>query len=210
VKLLPAVFSGERVPAWRVFWTVPAGLILMTVLITGIEASAGGWLATYARRGGHGIGDTIAAPTCFWAGLLLSRLFWSIWHGMRQAAVVRVSLALMGVASVMLVATELGWAVLAAAFCLGFGIGPTYPLLLSWALRFQRGGAIFFLAGVGSACLPWLTGLISAQHRSLRVGLAVPMVGTMVMLLVAMTPPLGRWSEDGATADWRGGTRIKS
>jgi FHS family glucose/mannose:H+ symporter-like MFS transporter len=209
VRLLPAGFSGA-VPAWRVFWAVPAGLILMTVLITGIEASAGGWLATYARRGGHGIGDTIAAPTCFWAGLLLSRLFWSIWHGMRQAAVVRVSLALMGAASVLLIATGLGWMVLAAAFCLGFGIGPTYPLLLCWALRFQRGGAIFFLAGVGSACLPWLTGVISAQQGSLRLGLTVPMVGTMVMLLVAITRPLALWSEDGSDRGSGRRARIKS
>jgi fucose permease len=83
---------------------------------------------------------------------------------------------------------------LAAAFALGFGIGPTYPLLLAWALDLHRGGTIFFLAGVGSACLPWLTGLVSAERASLRTGLVVPLLGTLVMLGVAVSRPLRRWS----------------
>jgi FHS family glucose/mannose:H+ symporter-like MFS transporter len=184
---------------WTVFRKVPPGLILMTLLITGIEASAGGWLATYARREGHALAETIAAPTCFWAGLLLSRLFWSLCnHWVTHDWTVRGSVALMAVASVLLIATGSGLMILLAAFCLGFGIGPTYPLLLAWALRFQRGGAIFFLAGVGSACLPWLTGLISAERHSLRLGLAVPMIATMIMVTLSLVLPLTRWSQEEA------------
>ena len=178
----------------RVFRVVPAGLILMIMLITGIEASAGGWLATYAHRGGRTVPQTIAAPTCLWAGLLASRLCWSFGTGGRPTLVVRASLLLMAMASVTLIAASAGWVALLASFLLGVGIGPTYPLLLAWALRFDRGGAIFFLAGVGSACLPWLTGLVSAQRESLRLGLAVPMLGTMVMLGVALVSGLERWS----------------
>ncbi len=184
----------------RVFRKVPLGLVLMTLLITGIEASAGGWLATYARRGGHTVVATIAAPTFFWAGLLLSRLFWSVsdkWMSRRmsQAQEVQASLVLMALASVALIASGAPMVVLGAAFCLGFGIGPTYPLLLAWALQFERGGAIFFLAGVGSACLPWLTGAISGAKGSLRVGLVVPMLGTMVMLGIALLGPIGAWAK---------------
>jgi FHS family glucose/mannose:H+ symporter-like MFS transporter len=200
VKLLPAAMKAGA--GGRSVWAVPFGLIVMIFLITGIEASAGGWLATYARRGGHNVADTIAAPTCLWAGLLLSRMFWSMsdkwWPQMTQAGVVRGSLLLMAAASVLLIAGGSAWMVLLAAFCLGCGIGPTYPLLLDWALHFDRGGAIFFLAGLGSACLPWLTGAISASRGSLRVGLAVPMVGTMGMLAVAMMRPLGQWSREEA------------
>ncbi len=178
-----------------VFQAVPPGLILMIFLITGIEASAGGWLATYARRGGHGVAETIAAPTCLWAGLLLSRLFWSLNPRLlASATVVRASLSLMGVASALLLTSAPAAVMLAAAFALGFGIGPTYPLLLAWALDLHRGGTIFFLAGVGSACLPWLTGLVSAERASLRTGLAVPLLGTLVMLGVAVSRPLKRWS----------------
>jgi MFS transporter, FHS family, glucose/mannose:H+ symporter len=186
---------GSHTRPWMVFRTVPAGLIVMTMLITGIEASAGGWLTTYARRGGHGIAEVVAAPSCFWAGLLLSRLFWSVCdRWLAHDRTVRVSIALMGSASILLVAGGTGVLMLPAAFCLGFGIGPTYPLLLAWALRFQRSGAIFFLAGVGSACLPWLTGLVSVRQHSLRVGLAVPMAATLVMLALSMVLPLRLWS----------------
>ena len=184
---------------WTIFRSVPAGLIVMTLLITGIEASAGGWLATYAKRGGHGLAETVAAPSCFWAGLLLSRLFWSVcdrWT--THDLTVRGSVTLMGVASILLIATGSGLPMLIAAFCLGFGIGPTYPLLLAWALRFHRSSAIFFLAGVGSACLPWLTGLISAQRHSLRAGLSVPLAATMIMVTLSLVLPLKIWSKQDA------------
>jgi FHS family glucose/mannose:H+ symporter-like MFS transporter len=184
---------------WTVFRAVPLGLIVMTLLITGIEASAGGWLATFARRGGYGIAGAVAAPSCFWAGLLLSRLFWSVCNRrITHDWTVRGSVALMGGAAALLIASGSGWLMLLAAFCLGFGIGPTYPLLLAWALRFHRGGAIFFLAGVGSACLPWLTGVVSARHHSLRVGLAVPLVATLVMVTLSLVLPLGLWSRQDA------------
>jgi FHS family glucose/mannose:H+ symporter-like MFS transporter len=187
--------APKAIYPWSIFRTVPPGLVLMTMLITGIEASAGGWLAAYAKRGAHPIASTIAAPTCFWAGLLLSRLFWSVsGRSIPHDWTVRGSVVLMGCASVLLVAAHNGLLVLIAAFSLGFGIGPTYPLLLAWALRFQRGGTIFFLAGIGSACLPWLTGLVSAQRQSLRLGLAVPMTATLLMVTLSIVLPLTLWS----------------
>jgi fucose permease len=187
---------------WAIFRAVPLGLILMTLLITGIEASAGGWLATYAKRGGHGAAGAVAAPSCFWAGLLLSRLFWSVCdRWLSHDWTVRGSVALMGSASILLIASGSGVSILIAAFCMGFGIGPTYPLLLAWALRFQRGGAIFFLAGVGSACLPWLTGFVSTQRHSLRTGLAVPATAALAMVALSAILPLGRWSRQDATTN---------
>ena len=194
--------DGERranLMHWNIFRKVPAGLIAMTMLITGIEASAGGWLTTYARREGHALAGVIAAPTCFWAGLLLSRLFWSVCPAwLPPHRTVRGSLSLMCAAAILLVTGGSGVPMLSAAFGLGFGIGPVYPTLLAWALQFQRGGTIFFLAGVGSACLPWLTGLISAQRQSLRIGLLVPMAGTIAMLALSLMLPLGTWSHEGA------------
>jgi fucose permease len=86
-----------------------------------------------------------------------------------------------------------------ASLCLGFGIGPTYPLLLAWALRFRCGGSIFFLAGVGSAALPWLMGLISGRHHSLRVGLMVPILGSAWMVGSSIVLPLSRWDKANVT-----------
>jgi FHS family glucose/mannose:H+ symporter-like MFS transporter len=197
-KLSSLAAETQGGSVWVVVRRVPVGLIGMIFLVTGIEASAGGWLTTYTRRGGNQLAEAIAVPTCLWAGLLLSRLFWSVCdRWLSEAWIVRGSLMLMAAASVGLIATTHGVLILIAAFCLGFGIGPTYPLLLGWALRYQRGGAIFFIAGVGSACLPWLTGLLSAQSGSLRVGLAVPMAGTLVMLAIAVISPVTRWGKEG-------------
>jgi FHS family glucose/mannose:H+ symporter-like MFS transporter len=196
---LPALRPDRRnhasdPPPWRVFRAVPLGLIIMIALATGIEAAAGGWLATYARRDGYRLAETIAAPTCLWAGLLLSRLFWSIFsRWQRPYVTVRGSTLLMAASTLLLLTSQHGVFILLAAFGLGFGLGPTYPLLLAWALRFQRGGAIFFLAGVSSASLPWLTGVLSNAQGSLRFGLGVPCAGALLMLVLAWTLPLRLW-----------------
>lgn len=175
---------------------MPWGLIVMIFLVTGIEASTGGWLATYAGREGHSIANTVAAPTFLWAGLLVSRIFWSATHRWgSEATTVRVSIGLMSGGAVLLLAGPSGGLTWLAAFLLGVGIGPTYPLLLAWALHFRRGGTIFFLAGLGSACLPWLTGVVSAWRGSLRIGLAVPAVGCLVMLILALLRPLHVWAD---------------
>lgn len=191
----PRFFLG----GFSVFSAVPWGLIVLVMFITGVEASGGAWLATYAKRGGDPLAQIVAAPTCLWAGLLLSRLFWSFFaRDSNSNRVVRASLLLMGTASVLLLVSHHGWPFLLAAGALGFGIGPTYPLLLAWALRRHPGGPIFFLAGAGSACLPWLTGLVSTRTGSLRTGFAVPAAATFVMIVLALTLPLSRWSRGAA------------
>lgn len=207
---LPALRSDRNdhntdPPPWRVFHAVPLGLIVMIAMATGIEAAAGGWLATYARRDGHRLAETIAAPTCLWAGLLLSRLFWSIFpRWQRPHVTVRGSATLIAVSALLLLASQHAVFILLAAFGLGFGLGPTYPLLLAWALRFQRGGAIFFLAGVGSSSLPWLTGVLSHAYGSLRFGLSVPCAGAVLMLVLAWTLPLPLWRMNQISTDAAG------
>jgi fucose permease len=182
-----------------VFRRVPARLILMISLITGIEASAGGWLTTYAAREGHHLGAIVAAPSCFWAGLVCSRTVWSVRNAaFAERTLVRASLVLMAAASsVLFAASTSTLALLASACLLGFGIGPVYPLLLSWALPFHRGGPIFFLAGIGSASLPWITGMVSTHWRSLHVGFSVPLTASALMLIASLT--MQRWSEPADT-----------
>ncbi len=66
--------DGMPVPSFAtLFRQVPLPLIAMTFLITGIEASAGGWLSTYAGRGGLHLSAIVEAPSvcgpdCFSAG----------------------------------------------------------------------------------------------------------------------------------------------
>jgi fucose permease len=169
---------------------VPLPLLLMLFLVTGIEAASGGWLTTYAKREHHDLGLTVAAPTCLWAGLLLSRALWSIKVvKFRSISIVQGSLWGLSASTLLMVAGTSGWAVLIAAFGIGFSLGPIYPLLLARALSFQPTGSLFFIAGLGSAALPWLTGLLSQMRTSLKSGLLVPMIAALVMLMLALIVP---------------------
>ena len=171
---------------WQQLRRTPAALLFLAPLATGIESAAGGWLATYSKRSGGTLGATIGAVTCFWAGLLLSRLVQS---NRRIAAssgktLLRLSPWLMSAALALLVAANGGVPVLVAALLLGLGIGPMYPSVLALVLhRGEGGNAVFVAAGIGASVLPLLTGLVSGWTGSLRFGLCVPLVGALVMAL---------------------------
>jgi fucose permease len=64
----------------------------------------------------------------------------------------------------------------------GLSIGPLYPLLLSFILERAPRGWIFAVAGLGSALLPWLTGMLSAHYGSLRYGLIMPFAAALLMI----------------------------
>ena len=182
---------------WSALKSIPPGLVCMIFLATGVEAATGGWLSTYTRRGGDSVAATIAALACFWAGLMASRIFWSVFdRWLTHDYVVRLSVGLMVLSSALLFRVHAGSIPAIAAFLLGFGIGPCYPLLLAWALRFQRAGSIFFIAGVGAASLPWLMGVLSARTGSLRIGFVVPIIGAVIMLTLSLLLPLRLWSRE--------------
>ena len=188
------VSGRQRMQRFAVFFhSVPPVLILLVMLATGIEAATGGWLATYATRGGDAFAGIVAAPTCLWAGVLLSRLFWSVMPRVKQERfVIQGSLVLMAGAALTLLEARHGWPFFCAALLLGAGVGPIYPLLLAKALRFHASGTIFFLAGVGSAVLPWLMGFVSTHKRSLHAGFYVPAVGACVMAVLSLWVPAER------------------
>ena len=167
---------------------LPVLLMLIAVpLATGTESAMGGWLSTYAKRSGDNLSLMAGAVTCFWAGMLVSRMVQS--H-VRVAETTRKltlrcgpPLILIAVAIVM--ASHGGAPALAAAFAVGFGIGPMYPLLLALVLcEGERGNIVFVLGGVGASSLPLLTGVISQAAGSLRAGLAVPLAGAAALMLV--------------------------
>ncbi len=193
--LLARFLSAYRNPQTLLafFRETPATVILLVMLATGVEAAAGGWLATYAKRGGDSFAGIIAAPTCLWVGLLLSRFYWSVVPRIRQSPqerrVILASLILMAGSALTLLAGRHAWQIFIAALGLGLGAGPIYPLLLAKALRFHASGTIFFLAGVSSAFLPWLMGFVSTRSHSLHQGFYVPAIGCLIMVLLSRFVP---------------------
>jgi len=163
----------------------PLPLLLLAFCITGVEASAGGWLAAYSQRSGHLLQTTIGAPTCFWAGLLVSRILHSstrVSNSLRRF-LLSGNLLLLTVALAAILLFPSAAILLIAAFLVGFAAGPTYPLLLALVLEHDNSPSVFILAGAGSAALPYLTGLLSTATHSLRSGLLVPVFAAGAMLV---------------------------
>lgn len=172
--------------AWRRMRWLPAPLSISLPLSTGIEAGVGAWLTTYALREGGARHGVLSSVTALWAGLLLSRALFSSKRlrlaDRRGASTGFATLVVCGL--VLLLQAGPTASMVLGAFCVGFGIGPIYPLLLARMLgKTEAGNAGFLLAGAGSALLPFLIGQTSQNTHSLRLGLTVPLLGSFVLLL---------------------------
>jgi FHS family glucose/mannose:H+ symporter-like MFS transporter len=156
----------------------------------GTETAVAGWVGVYAQRLDLA-SDTgaVAAPSVFWALLLLGRaLAPLVLLQMAEERLVGLSLVLAtaGVGA-MLIARSTG-PFFFAVMLGGLGLSTVFPITVSLFTRtFERdaarlAGPIFALAGLGGATLPSLVGLISAQVGSLKAGLFVPLLGCVLMI----------------------------
>jgi FHS family glucose/mannose:H+ symporter-like MFS transporter len=177
-----------RVPAIRNLGLWPLSLVLVIFLPPGIESSMGGWIAAYVQRTQQTIATTVTAGTCFWVGLMLSRLLSSTVLLVRRSErlVLTQSLCTVVLGMILLIASKASLGILPGVFLVGFGLGPVYPMLLAIALQYSDNTLIFFVAGLGSAFLPWLTGILSSSASSLRIGLLVPLGGSLLMLILGL------------------------
>jgi len=164
---------------------LPLAFAIVTALTTGVESAVGSWLSTYVQRLQQSLAVGGIAIFVFWGGLLLGRAVHStpIVSRWKNIFSVRVGFLLTALASVGLVLFSAKPLLLLCAAMIGFGIGPVYPILLSIAVRRYRGNYVFLCGGIGASLLPWLTGTLSGKASSLRVGMLVPMVASIVMLL---------------------------
>jgi fucose permease len=176
---------------WRKGWSLslwPLPLVLIMLLPSGIESSMGGWIAAYVQRTHHAIATTVTAGTLFWIGLMLSRTLVSSIGALHRAErlVLRVSLCVVLAGTLILIADSATLGALPGIFLIGFGLGPVFPLLLTIALQYSENTAIFFMAGLGSAFFPWLTGVVSSAAGSLLVGLLVPLGAALLLLALGL------------------------
>ena len=166
----------------------PLGFCMFAAASVGLESAIGSWLTTYAGRSHLGVAAAVSANSCFWGGLLLSRGLHSLPHarffhtrGARAAHIAATGLAL---AALTLLPTR---TILPAAGLLcGFGLGPLYPYILSVARPRYRSIAVFVCAGIGAATVPWLTGVLSSQYSSLRVGLLASLAAFGLLVTAAL------------------------
>jgi FHS family glucose/mannose:H+ symporter-like MFS transporter len=164
-------------------------LLLMAMCAVGIEAALSGWLATYSHRADlRDMAGPALSVSFFWCGIMLSRLVFSTrllaMIGRRRV----LSVALWGAAAsiVLLIGAQHSVPILVASALAGLSMGPLYPLVLSFLLERSPHGWVFAVAGMGSAFLPWLTGLVSAHYGELRYGLIVPCAAAFAMIALRL------------------------
>ncbi len=166
--------------------TPPIPLYAIAFLAVGVESAIGGWLTTYAGRTQHTELIAISATSAFWAGLLLSRALHSI-SGLRwvqSTGTLTAHAVICALATLSLLAAPHTAAFVPSALLAGFGLGPLYPRVLAVVVGSYKPRAVFIVAGIGSATLPWLTGTLSHAAGSLGAGLLVPCVGAATLLIL--------------------------
>ncbi len=161
------------------------------LLYVGIENALGGWLPTYAVRVAPGA-RAASVSLCFWLAEMAGRLLMSTpANFLSEKNLYKAAAALLIFSQAVIIAIpHLPIAYIAVlTIAAGLTIAPIYPLILSFLLsrtgKHPHLGPLFACASLGGATLPWFTGILSTHFRNLRVGLAVPAVGTLLILLLA-------------------------
>lgn len=184
---VPAAAERSTAPEMQ---TRAAGMIALAMLAmcaVGVESSLSGWLTTYSHRA-NPLAMTGGALTVsvFWLGILLSRLIFStrLLAMMGRSRALSLTLYAVTASVILLVAAHRGETIEAVAALGGISIGPVYPLALSFLLERSPQGWIFAVAGLGSALFPWITGILSQQFGSLRLGLMAPLAAAAAMIVL--------------------------
>jgi fucose permease len=161
-------------------------------IYVGTESSIGGWVASYARRVDAGSGTFWAlTPSFFWGALLLGRaLAPLILRHVRETTLATAGLVLASLGILVLLIANTMALVVVGASVAGFGLASVFPiniaLLSQWfgEMASRIGGVMFALSSLGGATVPWLVGALSSRFGSLRVGLTVPLLGSITMLFL--------------------------
>lgn len=162
-------------------------LVALSMCAVGIESSLSGWLATYSHRADPLVAGGAAVSTAlFWFGIMLSRLIFStrLLAVIGRRRLLGATLCGAAVSIALLIVTQQTATIRIGSALAGLSIGPLYPLLLSFILERSPRGWIFAAAGLGSALLPWMTGMLSAQCGSLRYGLIAPFATALLMIVL--------------------------
>ncbi len=201
-RIAPAVPDFELASTWggqllaQEFnsFRIVAFFAIFAMLYCGVECSIGGWVLTYVQRLGFRAASVPPlATSCFWLALLVGRaLAPAILLRVREERLLAVSLAGAVFGVLLLLSVRRMPAVLVAASLAGFCLAPIFPICVSILMGLARDAAqarwLFAIAGLGSAGLPWLTGIAAQRTHSLHTGLLVPLATLLIMFLMVRWP----------------------
>ena len=161
-------------------------------IYVGTESSIGGWVASYAHRIDAGSGTFWAlTPSFFWGALLLGRALAPVFlRHVRETTLASAGLVVASLGVFVLLIANTMALVVAGASLAGLGLASVFPIniamLSQWfgEMASRIGGVMFALSSLGGATVPWLVGILSSRFGSLRIGLMVPLLGSLTMLFL--------------------------
>ena len=163
---------------------------VIAFLYVGTEVSVSGWMMTYVGRLPISSKDWAPiAASAFWVALLCGRMLVpAIVRWLSEAHLLTASVTSAFVGILLLVLSSAPIAIVLSATVAGLALAPVFPLCLARVLTLMHDSPkskwIFAISGLGGAVLPWITGELSAQSGSLRVGLSVPVFALGAMIIV--------------------------
>jgi FHS family glucose/mannose:H+ symporter-like MFS transporter len=170
-------------------------LVLLFFLYVGVEASFGGWVAALEKRlpGSRQASALAIAPSVFYGCLLFGRGLAPVMLRRWSTLVITIGGILITASGGVAVAVTDNKAVLLVGVAAaGFGCASLFPVYVTWMAQIFREdagwiGALYFsAAALGGAILPQMVGIIATETHSLRVGILVPLVASVIMFFLTM------------------------
>jgi len=192
----------EIVPLIRRSLSSFLALAALFFIYVGSENSFGGWVASYAKNLDN-LTPAMAAltPAFFYAALTVGRSLAPAL--LREVDDVKLAQAgvLLGVAGTAGLVFSSGLIGVAVSACAaGLGFSSVYPISIALLSRefgsasSRIGSVMFTLSNLGGGLLPWVVGVYSTRFGTLKAGLLVPLLGSIVMFAIL----LGKWARPEA------------
>ena len=188
---------GDGVEIGAGLWSNPFALLVAALLFlyVGTENAIGGWVASYAARFKDGGGLLWSmGPSIFWAALMAGRAGAPLaLRRLSEGKIVLGGLVLAVIGISFLLAANGMVTLLVGVALAGAGLACVYPT--TWAVfseyfgarASQKAGIISAMGGLGGATLPWAVGVASTQFGSLRAGLLIALVSSLVMIALQVS-----------------------
>jgi FHS family glucose/mannose:H+ symporter-like MFS transporter len=184
------------------------GVVLFAVLLlfqAGNESALSGWTSTYVGSVGWSPRVATLILLGYWVTAVVGRAVSSraqAWTGKERLVVICGALSIVG--CVILLAAA-GWlpGLAIGALLTSLGFSAIFPTVLAMAGdRYRRFagtvfGFLFTVSNVGSIVFPWALGNVS-QAFGVRLGMLVPMAGTLAVMACALVVLAGSGRDDAA------------
>jgi fucose permease len=168
-------------------------LLLTNALVfiyVGPETAIGGWMAVYVRRlDATGRSSWALTTSLFWAGLLIGRAAAPLFLRLLSEAWLVLSTLAVAVGGMLIILMGEGLVpVSIGSSVTGFGLAAVFPTTFALfthrlgSQAAQLAGLLFVMESLGGAILPWLVGWASNIYGELRIGLIVPLLGSLIMI----------------------------